>query len=113
MLNSVGLQGRGGAWLDETAGAARRGPPSCQHLGRTVEEFESGLDAAGAAVAAVEVNVSCPNSMTARACSPITSATAEALDAAAGAAWRVAKLSPTTPDLLEVARAASTPAPRR
>jgi len=74
MLNSVGLQGPGvAAWLDEDLPALRAAGATvvASIWGRTVEEFEKAASMlAGAAVAAVEVNVSCPTSMTARACSP-------------------------------------------
>ena len=112
MLNSVGLQGPGlAAWLDEDLPALRAAGATvvASIWGRTVEEFEKAASMlAGAAVAAVEVNVSCPNLHDgSRMFAQSPSATAEALDAAAGAGVaRWAKLSPTTPDLLEVARAA-------
>ncbi|MFN0088857.1 MAG: dihydroorotate dehydrogenase [Acidimicrobiales bacterium] len=114
MLNSVGLQGPGvEAWLEhelpalEAAGAR----VVVSIWGRTVAEYAAAaalLAAAPAAVAAVEVNVSCPNTEDKSrmfAHSPI--ATAEVIAAAAAAGRpRWAKLSPNTDRLVEVAAAA-------
>ncbi len=112
MVNAVGLAGPGvSAWREkdlpalEATGAA----VVASIWGRSVQEFS---DAAallrGAQVMAVEVNASCPNLENRReifAHSP--AAIAEVVEAAtvAGVA-RWAKLSPNTPQLLEVARAA-------
>jgi dihydroorotate dehydrogenase (NAD+) catalytic subunit len=112
MLNAVGLQGPGvAAW--RAAGLPRlleRGATVVASIwGRTVDEFAAAAEALeGAEVAAVEVNVSCPNlhdGSTMFAHSP--TATAAAVDAARRSGlpcW--AKLSPTTERLVDVARAA-------
>lgn len=112
MLNAVGLQGPGvAAWRAE--GLPRlleRGATVVASIwGRTVEEFAAAAEALhGADVAAVEVNVSCPNlrdGSTMFAHSP--TATAAAVEAAGRSGLpRWAKLSPTTDRLTDVARAA-------
>jgi dihydroorotate dehydrogenase (NAD+) catalytic subunit len=112
MLNAVGLAGPGvAAWRqhDLPRLAATGATVVASIWGRTVAEFE---DAAtllrGAEVAALEVNASCPNLESRReifAHSP--SATFEVVAAARRADLPVwAKLSPNTPQLLEVAEAA-------
>jgi dihydroorotate dehydrogenase (NAD+) catalytic subunit len=112
MINSVGLAGPGvAAWREHDLPAleAIGATVVASIWGRTVQEF---ADAAtllhGANVAAVEVNASCPNLESRReifAHSP--SATAEIVEAAQAAGLPLwAKLSPNTPQLLEVARAA-------
>ena len=112
MVNAVGLAGPGvTAWRENDLPALERvGATVVASLwGRSVQEF---ADAAGllrgANVAAVEVNASCPNLESRReifAHSP--SATAEIVEAAKVAGVpRWVKLSPNTPQLLEVARAA-------
>jgi dihydroorotate dehydrogenase (NAD+) catalytic subunit len=112
MVNAVGLAGPGvTAWRENDLPALERvGATVVASLwGRSVQEF---ADAAtllrGANVAAVEVNASCPNLESRRemfAHSP--TATAEIVDAAKVAGVpRWVKLSPNTPQLLEVARAA-------
>ncbi|MFY9783887.1 MAG: dihydroorotate dehydrogenase [Acidimicrobiales bacterium] len=112
MVNSVGLAGPGVvAWREDNLPSLERAGATvvASIWGRTVEEF---ADAAGllrgAHVAAVEVNASCPNLENRReifAHSP--SATAEIVEAASVAGVpRWAKLSPNTPLLLDVARAA-------
>lgn len=112
MVNAVGLAGPGvSTWRDHDLPALRAvGATVVASLwGRSVQEF---ADAAsllrGADVVAVEVNASCPNLESRReifAHSP--SATAEIVEAAHVAGVpRWAKLSPNTPQLLEVARAA-------
>ncbi|HWD23859.1 MAG TPA: dihydroorotate dehydrogenase [Acidimicrobiales bacterium] len=114
MLNSVGLQGPGvRRWLEEdlpdleSAGAT----VVASIWGRTVDEFAAAaglLAQAPPCVVAVEVNVSCPNvedrgHMFAHS----ATATEEALDATDAARRpRWAKLSPNTPDLVEIAGAA-------
>jgi dihydroorotate dehydrogenase (NAD+) catalytic subunit len=112
MLNAVGLAGPGvEAWRKHDL-------PALEHVGasvvasiwgRSVQEFADAASLlAGANVVALEVNASCPNLESRReifAHSP--SATAEIVEAAKAAGvplW--AKLSPNTPQLLEVARAA-------
>lgn len=114
MLNSVGLQGPGverflAEHLPALVSSGARVVVSI--WGRRVEEFAAAaapLADAGAAVVAVEVNVSCPNlDDRARVFAHSPSATADAVAAAAACRrplW--AKLSPTTADLLEVAAAA-------
>jgi dihydroorotate dehydrogenase (NAD+) catalytic subunit len=112
MINSVGLAGPGvAAWREHDLPAleAIGATVVASIWGRTVQEF---ADAAtllhGANVAAVEVNASCPNLESRReifAHSP--SATAEIVEAAQAAGLPLwAKLSPNTPQLLKVARAA-------
>ena len=112
MLNAVGLQGPGVArW--RTEGLPRlmeRGATVVASIwGRTVDEFAAAAEALhGADVAAVEVNVSCPNLHDGSimfAHSP--TATAAAVEAAARSGLpRWAKLSPTTDRMTDVARAA-------
>ncbi|HLX88749.1 MAG TPA: dihydroorotate dehydrogenase [Acidimicrobiales bacterium] len=113
MLNSVGLQGPGVvAWIDrELPALVERGARVVVSLwGGRVEEFAqaAALVAGAPGVVAVEVNVSCPNlEDRSRMFAHSPSATAEAVAACAAAGVpRWAKLSPNTPDLLEVADAA-------
>ncbi len=114
MLNSVGLQGPGVAsWLEhelpalEAAGAT----VVASIWGRTVEEYAAAAElmaAAGPAVVAVEVNVSCPNTEARGqlfAHSPVATAEVVGATAACGRP-RWAKLSPNTDRLVEVALAA-------
>ncbi len=112
MLNSVGLAGPGvDAWRREDLPALRRrGARVVASIwGRTVEEFTAAARGlCGAEIVAVEVNASCPNiedrqSMFAHS----AAATAAAVEAAAVAGVpRWVKLSPNTPDLVPIARAA-------
>jgi dihydroorotate dehydrogenase (NAD+) catalytic subunit len=114
MINSVGLQGPGvAAWLaDDLPALATTGARVVASIwGRTVEEYAKAaalLAEAPAAVVAVEVNLSCPNSEAGRDLfAHDAAATAEALDAASAARrplW--AKLSPNTSELVAVAAAA-------
>jgi len=114
MLNAVGLQGPGvEAWLqDDLPRLLRTGARVVASIwGRSVEEYRAAADllaAAPTAVVAVEVNLSCPNLEDRRhmfAHSPV--ATRDAMEATAGCRRpRWAKLSPTTPELPEVAAAA-------
>ncbi len=114
MLNSVGLQGPGvAAWLEaELPALERHGACVIASIwGRTVADYEAAarlLASAPSCVAAVEVNVSCPNlEDRGKMFSNSSTATAEAICAARGAqrpCW--AKLSPNTADLIEVAGAA-------
>jgi dihydroorotate dehydrogenase (NAD+) catalytic subunit len=115
MLNSVGLQGPGvEAWaIDELPALEAAGARVVVSIwGRTVEEFAEAAEMVAAigskAIVAVEVNVSCPNlEDRSRMFAHSTSATAEALDAARAAGrplW--AKLSPNTPELVDIAAAA-------
>jgi dihydroorotate dehydrogenase (NAD+) catalytic subunit len=114
MINSVGLQGPGvAAWLEDDlpALAATGARVVASIWGRTVEEYGKAaalLAGAPAAVVAVEVNLSCPNSEAGRDLFAHDAvATAAAIDAARAAGrplW--AKLSPNTADLVAVAAAA-------
>lgn len=114
MLNSVGLQGPGvDAWLEHdlpplVAAGAR---VVASIWGRTVAEYEAAaalLASAPAAVVAVEVNLSCPNTEAARDLfAHSESATADAMAATAACARpRWAKLSPNVTDLVPIASAA-------
>jgi dihydroorotate dehydrogenase (NAD+) catalytic subunit len=112
MLNAVGLAGPGvEAWRAHDLPALEKvGATVVASIwGRSVQEFaDAATQLAGANVVALEVNASCPNLESRReifAHSP--SATAEIVEAAKAAGvplW--AKLSPNTPQLLEVARSA-------
>jgi dihydroorotate dehydrogenase (NAD+) catalytic subunit len=112
MVNAVGLQGPGvAAWRAEGLPRLRSTGATvvASIWGRTTEEFAAAAEALeGAEVAALEVNVSCPNLHDGEAMfahSP--SATASAVAAATRSGlpcW--AKLSPTTERVVEVARAA-------
>jgi len=112
LLNSVGLAGPGvAAWrVGELLALVRRGATVVGSIwGRTVEEFASAAEAmSGADIVALEVNASCPNLEGGRemfAHSPLaTSEIVEAARAAGAPLW--VKLSPNTPQLLEVAGAA-------
>jgi len=114
MINSVGLQGPGvAAWLQHDLPdlAATGARVVVSIWGRTVDEFARAAELlAGASdvVVAVEVNASCPNLEDRRALfAHSVAATGEVVDAASAARrplW--AKLSPNTPDLVEVAAAA-------
>lgn len=115
MLNSVGLQGPGVArWIEEDLPAleATGAVVVASIWGRSVAEFAAAAEliaGAPACVVAVEVNVSCPNledrgHMFAHS----AHATAEAVAATAAACRpRWAKLSPNTPELVEIAGAAA------
>jgi dihydroorotate dehydrogenase (NAD+) catalytic subunit len=112
MLNAVGLAGPGvAAWRDTyLPDLVSRGATVVGSVwGRTVEEFSEAAELfAGAEIAALEVNASCPN-LEDR--SRIFAHSPDATAAVVGAA-RVAgrplwvKLSPNTPELLAVAEAA-------
>jgi dihydroorotate dehydrogenase (NAD+) catalytic subunit len=115
MLNSVGLQGPGveawmGEQLPELAAAGVRVVASI--WGRSVAEYEQAatqLSAAGDAVIAVEVNLSCPNHEGGRqifAHDPVATAEAVAATAACGRP-RWAKLSPNTDRLVDIAGVAA------
>jgi dihydroorotate dehydrogenase (NAD+) catalytic subunit len=115
MLNSVGLQGPGlEAWIERDlprlAAAGARTVVSI--WGQRVEEFAKAASmlAGVAGLAAVEVNVSCPNiedrrRMFAHSPAATTSAVAAVGEHCPGLP-RWAKLSPTVADLAEVAGAA-------
>jgi len=116
MLNSVGLQGPGVAhWVDAELPALRRcGARVIASIwGRTVGEFDEAarlLAPAAAELVAVEINVSCPNlEDRARVFAHDPDATRAVVNAvvARGLGLPIlAKLSPNTSELLEVARAA-------
>jgi dihydroorotate dehydrogenase (NAD+) catalytic subunit len=112
MLNAVGLAGPGvAAWRarDLPALSSRGARVVGSIWGRHVTEFaEAAREMRGAGVLALEVNASCPNldeRSSIFAHSP--SATAHVVAACADAGLPLwVKLSPNTPDLLEVAAAA-------
>ena len=116
MLNSVGLQGPGvAAWVrDDLPALVRAGVPVIVSLwGRSVEDFTAAASAlAGheSDLAAVELNVSCPNledSARMFAHSPAATAAVVGAVAACGLALPIfAKLSPNTFEIVDVARAA-------
>ena len=114
MINSVGLQGPGvEAWLDHDLPAlvAKGARVVASIWGRSVADYEAAAAAladAPAAVVAVEVNLSCPNTEAARdlfAHSATATADAMAATAACGRP-RWAKLSPNVTDLVPIAAAA-------
>ena len=112
MLNAVGLSGPGvRAWRDqELVRLRQRGATVVASVwGRSVADFAEAIEQMGGAdVVAVEVNVSCPNvEDRSRMFAHSASATAEVVAACRGAdvpLW--VKLSPNTPDLVEIAGAA-------
>ena len=112
MLNAVGLAGPGvTAWRERYLPALlERGATVVASIwGRTTEEFaEAARAIRGASVAALEVNASCPN-LEGRTgiFAHSASATARIVDAASAAQLPIwVKLSPNTPDLVEIAGAA-------
>lgn len=112
MLNAVGLSGPGvTAWREKDLGGlvARGARVVASVWGRSVADFAAAIEQMrGAEVAAIEVNVSCPNlEDRSRMFAHSARATAEVVAACREAEvplW--AKLSPNTPDLLEVAQSA-------
>jgi len=115
MLNSVGLQGDGvAAWLaDDLPTLVATGARVVASIwGRSVDDYAraaAALAAAPAAVVAVEVNLSCPNTEAGRdlfAHDPEATAEVIAATAACGRP-RWAKLSPNTPLVADVAGAAA------
>jgi dihydroorotate dehydrogenase (NAD+) catalytic subunit len=114
MINSVGLQGPGvEAWLAEDLPplAATGARVVASIWGRTVDEYRRAADllgAAPAAVVAVEVNLSCPNTESGRDlfahCADDTRAALEATAGCGRPRW--AKLSPNVGQLAEIAAAA-------
>lgn len=114
MINSVGLQGPGvEAWLvhDLPPLLATGARVVASIWGRSVAEYEAAarlLADAPAAVVAVEVNLSCPNTEAARDLfAHSTSATHDAMAATAACGRpRWAKLSPNVTDLVPIAVAA-------
>ncbi|MHB8439778.1 MAG: dihydroorotate dehydrogenase [Acidimicrobiales bacterium] len=113
MLNSVGLQGPGvAAWVaDELPALVDRGARVVVSIwGRRVDDFAhaASMLAGVSGILAVEVNVSCPNlEDRSRMFAHSAYATEEVLSATESCGVpRWAKLSPNTPDLVEVATAA-------
>lgn len=112
MVNSVGLSGPGVAvWRrDHLPALVARGATVVASIwGRRVSEFaEAARELRGAHVAAVEVNVSCPNLDSRSAIfAHSTTMTAEVVAAARECELPLwVKLSPNTPELIEVADAA-------
>jgi dihydroorotate dehydrogenase (NAD+) catalytic subunit len=112
MLNSVGLSGPGvSAWRErELPRLLARGATVVASVwGRSVADFAGAIEQMrGAEVAAIEVNVSCPNlEDRSRMFAHSASATAEVVRACRHAdvpLW--VKLSPNTPDLVDIAGAA-------
>jgi dihydroorotate dehydrogenase (NAD+) catalytic subunit len=118
MLNSVGLQGPGvAAWaehhLPPLAAAGARVVVSI--WGRTVGEYERAAELVAAAantepgrcIAALEVNVSCPNvEDRSRMFAHSAEATARVMAATRCGLPRWAKLSPNVPDVVEIATGA-------
>lgn len=117
MLNAVGLQGPGvERWIaEELPGLVAAGARVVASIwGHRVEDFEKAAAmlaaAPGGAIAAVEVNVSCPNLEDPRHMfAHSASATTAVVEAAAAAGLpRWVKLSPNVSDLVEIAAAAQT-----
>lgn len=114
MINSVGLQGPGiSAWIEhELPPLLATGARVVVSIwGRTVADYEAAADLLAdlpAAVVAVEVNLSCPNTEAARDLfAHSESATADVVAATAGCLRpRWAKLSPNVTDLVPIAAAA-------
>ena len=118
MLNSVGLQGPGlAAWVadDLPALEASGARVVVSVWGRSVSDYERAAElvaaaastAAGACIAAVEVNVSCPNvEDRSRMFAHSAEATARVMTATACGLPRWAKLSPNVPDVAEIAAGA-------
>ena len=112
MINSVGLSGPGvAAWRrDHLPALRRRGARVVGSIwGRSVAEFaEAAAAMCGADVVALEVNASCPNlEDRAGIFAHSPEMTARIVDAAAAARLPLwVKLSPNTPELVDVARAA-------
>jgi dihydroorotate dehydrogenase (NAD+) catalytic subunit len=115
MLNSVGLQGPGlAAWIAADLPSLRAAGARVvvSIWGRTVSDYARAAELAGAAasteagscIAALEVNVSCPNvEDRSRMFAHSAEATARVLAATACGLPRWAKLSPNEPDLVEIA----------
>ena len=118
MLNSVGLQGPGlAAWLDHDLPAlsASGARVVVSIWGRTVSDYARAAElvagaatsGAGACIAALEVNVSCPNvEDRSRMFAHSAEATSRVMAATACGLSRWAKLSPNVPDLVEIASGA-------
>ena len=114
MINSVGLQGPGvAAWLDDDLPALiDAGADVVASIwGDTVDAYRRAAEILGAGppqVVAVEVNVSCPNTEDGMRMFAHSAEATEAVVAATAGCGRPrwAKLSPNTPELVEVAAAA-------
>ncbi len=112
MLNSVGLAGPGIAvWAErDLPRVLQRGARVVGSLwGRTTEDYARGAAMfAGLPLSALEVNASCPNvEGRSRMFAHSTEATRDIVEASAAAGLpRWVKLSPNTPDLVEIAGAA-------
>ena len=114
MLNSVGLQGPGlEAWVahDLPALEASGSRVVVSIWGQSVDDYRDAAkrlaDVASTAIAAVEVNVSCPNvEDRSRMFSHSAAATGEVLAATECGRPRWAKLSPNVPNIVEIAGAA-------
>ena len=114
MINSVGLQGLGvHGWMEaELPSLVRTGAAVVASIwGQTLDDYRRAAEALASAppqVVAVEVNVSCPNTEDGLRMFAHSAAATEAAVAAASGCGRPrwAKLSPNTPDLVDVAAAA-------
>jgi dihydroorotate dehydrogenase (NAD+) catalytic subunit len=119
MLNSVGLQGPGlDAWAEEDlpALAAAGSRVVLSIWGRSVSDFGRAAERAarlagtapgGHAIAALEVNVSCPNvEDRSRMFAHSAQTTARVMEATSCGLPRWAKLSPNVPDIVEIAAGA-------
>jgi len=111
MLNSVGLQGPGlEAWLADDLPRLRSSGATVvvSIWGRSLEEYrQASALLVGQDVDAVEINVSCPNlEDSSRMFAHSATATAEVVAAVELELPRWVKLSPNTPELTEIARAA-------
>jgi dihydroorotate dehydrogenase (NAD+) catalytic subunit len=116
MLNSVGLQGPGlAAWVEHDLPALSEAGVRVvvSVWGRSVADYAaaadllSGVGPAGAAIIAVEVNVSCPNvEDRSRMFAHSAASTKEVMAATECGLPRWAKLSPNVPDLVEIAAGA-------
>ncbi|MGI9608143.1 MAG: dihydroorotate dehydrogenase [Acidimicrobiales bacterium] len=113
MMNSVGLQGPGVAgWIEKELPALRRAGARIvvSIWGRTVDEYRAAaeaLESIQSDLAAVEVNVSCPNLEDRRRMfAHSTESAAEVIRATAGLdVPRWAKLSPNVADIADIADA--------
>ncbi|MEI8050817.1 MAG: dihydroorotate dehydrogenase [Actinomycetes bacterium] len=111
MLNSVGLQGPGlEEWLANDLGRLRATGATVvvSVWGHDLSEYQrAGEMLQGADIDAIEINVSCPNLKDhSRLFAYSPAATAAAVEALGTQHPRWAKLSPNTPDIADVARAA-------
>jgi dihydroorotate dehydrogenase (NAD+) catalytic subunit len=117
MLNSVGLQGPGlAAWMaDDLPALQASGARVIVSIwGRTVSDYARAAElvaaasaAPGSCIAALEVNVSCPNvEDRSRMFAHSAEATMRVMAATACGLPRWAKLSPNVPDIVEIASGA-------